>query len=844
MSKPWLGLRTRIVAIALVPSISLVTLGGVGTAYLVYRARDAKDFQNALSAGSGPTAAILAAVERERMASMWSLAGEPPDQTALPGARAQVDSATVAVMKMVDDFHKLPGYSLPAETPNSNAQTAATKAALDKLRMAIDAQMIPPTDTDAAFTQMLGSMTVALQVMAKVAPTGSIALDLGGALVTLQALEGLTRSGGWAAVALDGPGLTPEQATIYRNLVGSYHSTLQELATGDPKSETVKRAQAMLADPALQRISALEDYIIRPPEPAKPGGAVPAAPMTLNAYRGDVEKLAMDMLQLWTLQQKQAADEAIALTDHQNANAEKAVGLAFGASVLVFLVSLYLADRLARRLKRLRSETIALADERLPDLLGRLGAGEQIDPTEIEAGHLDFGSDEIGSVAAAFNQAFNAAVKGAVTEARTREGVQAVFLNLAHRSQLVVHRQLEILDEAEARQEDPQLLEMLFRLDHLATRERRNAENLTILGGGRPGRQWRRPVPLVELVRSAVGETLDYAQVRTGRMPQLFVVGAVVTDLVHLLAELVDNATAFSPPDSRVDVNANVVGRGLVIEISDQGVGMEPEDRERRNELLRNPPPIGVASLTADSRLGLFVVAQLGSQHGISVRLTESDYGGIKAIVLIPTSLVVSEAADADHLRDRTAIGRPELDRAPAHAAEPAALPIITAEIVTGATETESTVAVAPPAPISYPEPTPAPQQAPIAEPASFQQPTSYPQQAPFAEPDPYPSQPQFRPQAPLRESYEAPATPGPVDVPGRPPLPRRRRQASISPELTHRPADGPAVQRPRSADQARDLMSAIENGTRQGRRAVPDETVTTTAHRFRAQEQEGSGDF
>ncbi|MGY2063735.1 sensor histidine kinase, partial [Nocardia gipuzkoensis] len=170
-------------------------------------------------------------------------------------------------------------------------------------------------------------------------------------------------------------------------------------------------------------------------------------------------------------------------------------------------------------------------------------------------------------VAKAFNQAHTAAVAAAVTEARTREGVRSVFLNIAHRSQMVVHRQLEILDEAEQKQEDPALLETFFKLDHLATRERRNAENLIILGGGQPGRQWRRPVPLVELVRSSVGETLDYARVRTARMPQVFVVGSVVADLIHLLAELVDNATTFSPPQSRVEVTGNIVGKGVVVEI-------------------------------------------------------------------------------------------------------------------------------------------------------------------------------------------------------------------------------------------------------------------------------------
>src|SRR5690606_25344296 len=258
-------------------------------------------------------------------------------------------------------------------------------------------------------------------------------------------------------------------------------------------------------------------------------------------------------------------------------------------SVMAFLVSLVLANRFIRRLKRLRDQTLALADESLPDMLRRLRAGEDVDPV-AEAPRLDFGHDEVGAVATAFEHAHAAAVTAAVTEARTREGVRAVFLNIAHRSQIVVHRQLEILDAAEQREEDPAMLETLFRLDHLATRERRNAENLIILGGGEPGRRWRNPVPLIDLVRSAIGETLDYTRVRLGTLPQSRIAGNGVADLVHLLAELVDNATSFSPPQSRVEVTGNIVGKGLVVEISDQGMGMDADELARVNQMLADPP--------------------------------------------------------------------------------------------------------------------------------------------------------------------------------------------------------------------------------------------------------------
>ncbi|MFD7846517.1 sensor histidine kinase [Nocardia sp. NPDC059764] len=285
----------------------------------------------------------------------------------------------------------------------------------------------------------------------------------------------------------------------------------------------------------------------------------------------------------------------------------------------------------------------------IPHKRTRADGGSTSEHLEIEAAApvLYFGDDEIGQVARAFGHAHAAAVGAALTEARTREGVKSVFLDIAHRSQVVVHRQLEVLDAAQARQEDPALLDIYFRLDHLATRERRNAQNLIILAGGRPGRQWRNPVPLLELARSAAGETADYQRVRIGRLPAVFLVGAAVADVVHLLAELVDNAASFSPPQSWVEITGTAVARGVVVEISDQGMGMPAEDLDRRNELLSAAPDFAVTRLSEDSRLGLFVVSRLAARHGISVRLSDSDHGGVRAIVLLPTVLIEREPPHA-----------------------------------------------------------------------------------------------------------------------------------------------------------------------------------------------------
>jgi signal transduction histidine kinase len=315
--------------------------------------------------------------------------------------------------------------------------------------------------------------------------------------------------------------------------------------------------------------------------------------------------------------------------------------------VAVVIVAIRLGSNLIRRLVRLRTETLKLADEHLPQVVERLRAGEQID-VAVDVPELDHGKDEIGQVAAAFNKAQQTAVAAAVQEAKTREGINAVFLNIARRSQTNVHHQLQVLDSAERVVDNPDQLQLLFQLDHATTRERRNAENLIILGGGQLGRQWRNSVSLVEIVRSAVAEAEQYTRVTVAQVPDVLVDGRAVADLIHLLAELVDNATSFSPPGAPIEVRGNPVGKGVVVEVEDQGLGIEAERREALNKMFRDPPDFGLMALLDDPRIGFFVVARLAQQHGMRVSLTESTYGGVRAGVVIPSVLITTRDRDSE----------------------------------------------------------------------------------------------------------------------------------------------------------------------------------------------------
>ncbi|MFD8481488.1 nitrate- and nitrite sensing domain-containing protein [Kitasatospora sp. NPDC059673] len=345
------------------------------------------------------------------------------------------------------------------------------------------------------------------------------------------------------------------------------------------------------------------------------------------------------------------------------------------AVVLSIAVSYRIGRRLVRELIGLRNAAADLSTNRLPSVMLRLRRGEEVDVI-AEVPQLDFGAGEIGQVGRAFNEVQRVAVEAAVEQAELRRGVSAVFVNLARRSQVLLHRQLTLLDTMERRTENPRELEDLFRLDHLTTRMRRHAEGLIILSGGSPGRAWRKPVRMVDVVRAAVGEVEDYARVIVRPFPGTGLLGSAVADVTHLIAELVENATVFSPPQTQVTVQGEVVAHGFCLEIDDRGLGLNEQHLGEVNQRLAVEQEFDLADT---DRLGLFVVSRLARRHGIRVHLRPSPYGGTSAVVLIPRELLADAAEmapdgarPADDATHRRATGTPEPGRAhaaPAHAA-------------------------------------------------------------------------------------------------------------------------------------------------------------------------------
>jgi signal transduction histidine kinase len=317
-------------------------------------------------------------------------------------------------------------------------------------------------------------------------------------------------------------------------------------------------------------------------------------------------------------------------------------GLGLLAVILSIIVSFFMGRGLVRQLAALRRSALDLANNRLPSVVERLRAGQDVD-VSAEAPPLESSLDEIGQVREAFNAVQRTAVEAAVDEARLRRGVSEVFRNLARRSQSLLHRQLALLDAMERRASEPEELEDLFRIDHLTTRMRRHSEGLIILSGESPGRGWRNPVPFIDVLRAAVSEVEDYTRIRVTVGTPAALVGPAVADVIHMIAELAENATIYSPPNTPVRVHGDVVGRGFAVEIEDRGLGISEEKLAEINSDFENPPQF---DLSGSEQLGLFVAGQLATRHDIRITLQGSPFGGTTAVVLIPKALVVGEGAE------------------------------------------------------------------------------------------------------------------------------------------------------------------------------------------------------
>ncbi|NBE99147.1 HAMP domain-containing protein [Nonomuraea sp. KC401] len=343
--------------------------------------------------------------------------------------------------------------------------------------------------------------------------------------------------------------------------------------------------------------------------------------------------------------EQQTAD-SIVLRSRTLEGAEQQNAVIVGGAIaalllLVLLVTVFMARSLSGPLRRLRREALFIAGRRLPETVQKLresgeGSIGAVSPIGVAS------NDEIGEVARAFDEVHREAVRLAGEEARLRSNVNAMFVNLSRRSQTLVERQITLIDGLEQGEQDEQRLGNLFKLDHLATRMRRNSENLLVLAGQDPPRRWSKPVKLVDVARASLSEVENYERVVLQVPDGVSVAGQAVNDVIHLIAELVENALSFSPRETRVTVSGSRIdGGGVMLSITDSGIGMTADELAQANERLMDAPTVDVS---VSRRMGLFVVARLAHRHGIRVQLRPHGSGGLTAMVLMPESLLGTQA--------------------------------------------------------------------------------------------------------------------------------------------------------------------------------------------------------
>jgi signal transduction histidine kinase len=333
---------------------------------------------------------------------------------------------------------------------------------------------------------------------------------------------------------------------------------------------------------------------------------------------------------------------------HQRALVE--AGVLTGAALVIaagtVLLAAGFARRLAREVRGLTETARKLADEQLPRAVRELHDGQLTvtGPETVQPPGVQPATAEVAAAVSAITSIERTAIEAAVAEARLRDGLRQILMSLGRRNQSLLHRQLKIIDQLEQQAVSPGELADLFTLDHLTTRMRRHAESLTILSGASPVRSWSGPVPAIDVIRAAVAEIEDYKRVTVATDAEESVAASAVTDMIHLLAELIENATLFSPSATRVEVRAERVANGFAIEVEDRGLGIAAGQLREINARLASPPDFDLAD--AD-RLGLFVAGRLAARHSVQIELIPSAYRGTKAVIVLPENLITTSAASS-----------------------------------------------------------------------------------------------------------------------------------------------------------------------------------------------------
>lgn len=592
-----------------------------------------------------PAVTALSSIQQERRLSIAYLARTSSDLDPLLDQRQQTDNQLTKLRDVAD--------SALGAAPDSIQQRWRTLVGyLDQLpdsRSAIDARSTTTGQAYTFYNELLDAATSLFDAQARIVPDAVAAQ--GGITATelfrasdLMSRAASTMDGAFAANAF---GRTDYLEFV--RLVNAYHYQL-DISRAQMEAPVRDRLQTVEAAADWQALLAAEDTIIATGAWRK---GVPAALGDARGRWAQVTGTAAAQLSQLTVEE---ADQVSARTLRTGNNqllsaligSLVALLVAVGAILWALRQSTVLVDRaLSVRLSRLGRDADTLIDERLPAVMDRLRRREPVD-LAVEFAQADYGKDEIGQVAGVLNRSLRAAAEAAVDEAKARAAGTAMLMGVARRPQRPLQRGLKVIEDLQGQIGDEKLLSHLFDIHHQLNQTRRFLENLVILAGGQIGRRFSKPMPLRRVLLASFAEAHNYQRISLRSATDADLVGYAVAEIIHLLAELLDNALAFSSPRTTVWVTAVKVNHGVAVEIEDAGVGMNAEAVERANVLLAAAPTPEVTELKDGAQVGLYVVAELAKREGVQVSLRRSAYGGLLAVVLLPERLLVTSDGDGE----------------------------------------------------------------------------------------------------------------------------------------------------------------------------------------------------
>ncbi|MCK2214468.1 nitrate- and nitrite sensing domain-containing protein [Actinomadura sp. ATCC 31491] len=615
------SIRFKISTLLVIPLISLVALWGFAASTTSGEALNLLKVETIWTGVINNADGLVGNLQTERLASAERIGNNVTDPGALAEARAKVDASRKRLTQTAsaEDVQA-------ALTPDMKNQLQTVFAAIDRIpdiRRKVDERRLTPGSLVTEFARISDEVHL-LYSRLNMSTDVELSLQAQGVISADEVRELLSREHA-LIIASDGRA-TMHDLHMLAGIDGS-RTYLFPKALANLDTELRAPFEKIYYSPRYVTMENLvESY-------------VSGQPLDIQLWRGVADQVQKEYQEaIWRTGDKLLARmEPAGVAIVVRAAVAGALGLV--AVIFSIFISVRFGRRITRELATLRRTALDLAEIRLPDVVAKLRKGEQVD-IAAEAPPIRVGKNatsEIGDLAAAFDSVQSTAVDAAVEQARLREGLSEALRNLARRSQSLLQRQLRLLDEMQRQTEEPEALERLFKLDHLTTRMRRHAEGLVLLSGGSAGRRWRGVIPMEDVLSGAAAQVEEYTRVRVYPMPEAGVSGAAVADLMHLFAELIENAAAFSSPSNEVSVRGEMVGRGFAVEIEDRGLGMDETTRQAINCRLARPPEFDAAQT---ERLGFAVVGMLAARHGVKVTLKPSPYGGTTVIVLVPGSLV------------------------------------------------------------------------------------------------------------------------------------------------------------------------------------------------------------